>query len=112
REVPFYKGRGKFFPNFSQNEELCCERVTVASKIATVLVIKHDVMEKLVRAGKEFCNLVWDDIIEELDFLKSLSQEIGNRNKLEEETTRLNSSHVSISYAVFCLKKKKNIKQK
>ena len=79
REVPFYKGRGRFFPNFSQNEELCCERVTVASKIATVLVIKHDVMEKLVRAGKEFCNLVWDDIIEELDFLKSLSQLIPKK---------------------------------
>ena len=102
REVPFYKGRGRFFPNFSQNEELCCERVTVASKIATVLVIKHDVMEKLVRAGKEFCNLVWDDIIEELDFLKSLSQEIGNRNKLEalDRTCRL--------YAIFIDEKDKN----
>src|SRR5207249_8083627 len=32
---------------------------------------------------------------------------IGDR-----KSTRLNSSHVSISYAVFCLKKKKNKKQK
>src|SRR5437868_14737124 len=28
---------------------------------------------------------------------------------VDRKSTRLNSSHVSISYAVFCLKKKKNI---
>src|SRR5437868_14609529 len=28
---------------------------------------------------------------------------------LDRKSTRLNSSHVSISYAVFCLKKKKNL---
>src|SRR5256885_11280344 len=31
--------------------------------------------------------------------------------KLDRKSTRLNSSHLVISYAVFCLKKKKNIKQ-
>src|SRR5690625_5973607 len=30
-------------------------------------------------------------------------------NKLDRKSTRLNSSHVAISYAVFCLKKKKQI---
>src|SRR5699024_12852382 len=30
----------------------------------------------------------------------------------DRKSTRLNSSHVSISYAVFCLKKKKNIHEK
>src|SRR5699024_11550515 len=30
-------------------------------------------------------------------------------NALDRKSTRLNSSHVSISYAVFCLKKKKKI---
>src|SRR5690606_40226872 len=29
------------------------------------------------------------------------------RNRLDRKSTRLNSSHVKISYAVFCLKKKK-----
>src|SRR5207249_11871262 len=29
-------------------------------------------------------------------------------SQLDRKSTRLNSSHVSISYAVFCLKKKKN----
>src|SRR5690242_21609071 len=31
------------------------------------------------------------------------------RNQLDRKSTRLNSSHMSISYAVFCLKKKKTI---
>jgi len=30
-------------------------------------------------------------------------------NKLDRKSTRLNSSHITISYAVFCLKKKKNM---
>src|SRR5699024_11935169 len=33
-------------------------------------------------------------------------------NKIDRKSTRLNSSHVSISYAVFCLKKKKQNKGK
>src|SRR5699024_11705291 len=32
----------------------------------------------------------------------------SDRDFLDRKSTRLNSSHVSISYAVFCLKKKKN----
>src|SRR5258705_6744059 len=32
----------------------------------------------------------------------------GRRNSGDRKSTRLNSSHLGISYAVFCLKKKKN----
>src|SRR5215208_8141332 len=32
----------------------------------------------------------------------------GRRTRGDRKSTRLNSSHVAISYAVFCLKKKKN----
>src|SRR5690625_6719703 len=32
----------------------------------------------------------------------------GQPQKVDRKSTRLNSSHVAISYAVFCLKKKKN----
>src|SRR5699024_12376638 len=35
-----------------------------------------------------------------------------NRACSDRKSTRLNSSHVSISYAVFCLKKKKNIRNR
>src|SRR5690625_1001052 len=34
---------------------------------------------------------------------------IRQHQDLDRKSTRLNSSHVAISYAVFCLKKKKNI---
>src|SRR5690625_6479797 len=35
---------------------------------------------------------------------------LKNREFLDRKSTRLNSSHVAISYAVFCLKKKNNNK--
>src|SRR6266496_4481739 len=35
----------------------------------------------------------------------------GRGRGADRKSTRLNSSHVEISYAVFCLKKKKNIKE-
>src|SRR5438105_9975519 len=35
---------------------------------------------------------------------------LNERNFLDRKSTRLNSSHEWISYAVFCLKKKKNTK--
>src|SRR5438132_3915806 len=35
--------------------------------------------------------------------------EPGRRDHLDRKSTRLNSSHTVISYAVFCLKKKKKI---
>src|SRR5690606_41375096 len=38
-----------------------------------------------------------------------LVQETELRRREDRKSTRLNSSHVKISYAVFCLKKKKNI---
>src|SRR5690625_6764266 len=46
--------------------------------------------------------------------LKAIQQELGDKEgktgeiaQLDRKSTRLNSSHVAISYAVFCLKKKK-----
>src|SRR5690625_6119073 len=35
----------------------------------------------------------------------------GKSRILDRKSTRLNSSHVAISYAVFCLKKKRNLVQ-
>src|SRR5690625_6645519 len=45
--------------------------------------------------------------------LKIESLEVNNATPTttDRKSTRLNSSHVAISYAVFCLKKKKNTKQ-
>src|SRR5438067_8428665 len=45
------------------------------------------------------------------DVLGDLFHRIGRRRRrADRKSTRLNSSHVSISYAVFCLKKKKKNK--
>src|SRR5438067_3342429 len=38
---------------------------------------------------------------------RRVDQVIREQNAKDRKSTRLNSSHVSISYAVFCLKKKK-----
>src|SRR5262245_63816701 len=49
-------------------------------------------------------------------FLRSKVSKIrcagGRRPPADRKSTRLNSSHLGISYAVFCLKKKKKNKQK
>src|SRR5256885_8993338 len=39
--------------------------------------------------------------------LSSIKRDLGLRSPKDRKSTRLNSSHLVISYAVFCLKKKK-----
>src|SRR5689334_23605938 len=39
---------------------------------------------------------------------REIAQQDDRRRPADRKSTRLNSSHSSISYAVFCLKKKKN----
>src|SRR5699024_11943895 len=41
--------------------------------------------------------------------MKQKSFHKGMQQLVDRKSTRLNSSHVSISYAVFCLKKKKSV---
>src|SRR2546426_7649331 len=41
--------------------------------------------------------------------LKETGEKAGKAVEQDRKSTRLNSSHLVISYAVFCLKKKKNI---
>src|SRR5437773_7661797 len=43
---------------------------------------------------------------------KKIKQIAGPDEKRDRKSTRLNSSHITISYAVFCLKKKKKKKKK
>src|SRR5256885_13286994 len=44
------------------------------------------------------------------DLLRSMSAMRESLANIDRKSTRLNSSHLVISYAVFCLKKKKNNK--
>src|SRR3712207_6993065 len=40
--------------------------------------------------------------------IRALRRPHGRRRQLDRKSTRLNSSHANISYAVFCLKKKRD----
>src|SRR5207253_8689156 len=51
------------------------------------------------------CGNVKDD--EKQDMIHELDAVVAHLYGLDRKSTRLNSSHVAISYAVFCLKKKK-----
>src|SRR5699024_11979179 len=62
------------------------------------LLTRKQFME-LVDIGESKCN----ELFHRRDF--PVNRELGQDRK----STRLNSSHVSISYAVFCLKKKKTM---
>src|SRR5205807_9230036 len=46
------------------------------------------------------------------DLKEIVAARLGENYELDRKSTRLNSSHLVISYAVFCLKKKKNKKKK
>src|SRR3712207_7744017 len=63
--------------------------------------------ERFIRTLKE--NLLWVrpfDSVEELRQALLAFREVYNTTWLDRKSTRLNSSHANISYAVFCLKKK------
>src|SRR5437870_8359124 len=75
-----------------------------------IAAAKHDIVG--LQGGLQF----FDDIIDAAaPFLFATTFQAGQADvifigppMLDRKSTRLNSSHVAISYAVFCLKKKKN----
>src|SRR5947209_17200245 len=50
--------------------------------------------------------------VDELGFERRVKLRRRRETKLDRKSTRLNSSHANISYAVFCLKKKITMKSK
>src|SRR5438067_8214103 len=58
-------------------------------------------LDLLARHHHEVRELVNDD-----DDQRQRRERLGRLGRQDRKSTRLNSSHVSISYAVFCLKKK------
>src|SRR2546428_4866630 len=48
-------------------------------------------------------------IVTRFSFRASISPHIPIEKRIDRKSTRLNSSHDQISYAVFCLKKKKHL---
>src|SRR5699024_11806396 len=76
--------------------------------ILTDLWAKNGLEEKYGNIIESFERLNSDDLKEVLDMIRSdhQIQTVLNTLSRDRKSTRLNSSHVSISYAVFCLKKK------
>src|SRR5438477_4539457 len=68
-------------------------------QVGGVLLIFADHLSDLARHLRQLMSKVDSSLV------KKIAQAIRDRR-----STRLNSSHMSISYAVFCLKKKKYIK--
>src|SRR5690554_7456501 len=68
---------------------------------------------QLRAAGMDYAKLYGVSLVhlrqfsQELKPGKDLADRLWHRNIRDRKSTRLNSSHVRISYAVFCLKKKK-----
>src|SRR5699024_11620734 len=82
---------------------------------ATQYIYKHGEFVKLMMGEnvipsfqQRFLKIIEKHMIEHLNKLhpNPKKMEIPNELFIDRKSTRLNSSHVSISYAVFCLKKK------
>src|SRR3712207_8646436 len=71
----------------------------------------------LFRSGRQYDRFVEGDAIREEQDVRRRLVDAGNNGRIDQwsaatqgldrKSTRLNSSHANISYAVFCLKKKK-----
>src|SRR5256885_2440809 len=58
-------------------------------------------------SDKRGCELESCYLQRRMELTKSIDSECGQRRAQDRKSTRLNSSHLVISYAVFCLKKKR-----
>src|SRR5699024_11925768 len=67
--------------------------------------VMTELMDKLVGSIGGRLRLRRQNDTTYLDYLDTL-EETSDQEIIDRKSTRLNSSHVSISYAVFCLKKK------
>src|SRR5690625_1925496 len=81
----------------------------VAARIAPVLILTAFSQRELVERAREAGAMAYlvkpfsqNDLVPALEMALSRHEEVTQDRK----STRLNSSHVAISYAVFCLKKK------
>src|SRR5690606_6862383 len=77
-----------------------------ALAVLPLLQLKEDATQE--EAQEAISNLVTLAETQKDNIIK-LTADLADAKAKDRKSTRLNSSHVKISYAVFCLKKKKNI---
>ena len=75
-----------------------------------MIIAMETTMDLAVYGGEEAVLDEMEERIRELDKKLSVTDGKNQIAELDRKSTRLNSSHARISYAVFCLKKKKTIK--
>src|SRR5699024_5002321 len=101
------------FPSFMFSDEIVLDRLSLKLSIRDALALKELDVLKLSLSLKDLLILSDSSVfieelpLKELDTLR-LSLKLLEIDVLDRKSTRLNSSHVSISYAVFCLNKKNN----
>src|SRR5207249_10480858 len=70
----------------------------------------HDALPISYLSDAHIASMVWPASIEPFcSMVTEIMKGISAASSRDRKSTRLNSSHVSISYAVFCLKKKKQL---
>src|SRR5690625_4495962 len=99
--------RGAFYSNFESKSELFFALAN--REWDTRLEKLREVMDENLQPGGGRAALNWDFISEVINevFAALPSDRKWGLIYRDRKSTRLNSSHVAISYAVFCLKKKK-----
>src|SRR5690242_20978476 len=81
---------------------------TTLFRSVVVGVVKSDKGARLAPGGEDVAAAYGRKLAPLLSTL-GVTGKAGETAKIDRKSTRLNSSHMSISYAVFCLKKKKII---
>src|SRR5690625_6721627 len=91
---------------FARNMGVEVVRVDAADQFLGRLAGVTDPEAKRKIIGNTFVE-VFDERAARLEGVRYLAQGTIYPDDLDRKSTRLNSSHVAISYAVFCLKKKR-----
>src|SRR5690625_6742055 len=84
------------------------ENQLFVSSVCDTSVAFKEVLSYLFNSSQTLSNRIWYFGCLRTRKGFSLRNSSGTSNVLDRKSTRLNSSHVAISYAVFCLKKNKS----
>src|SRR5690625_5974056 len=86
-----------------QNERALGQILQIAQQYPgkTQVIVYNEMDKKAYKLGIKYHLQGTENVI------NKCKQVFGDKNVVDRKSTRLNSSHVAISYAVFCLKKKK-----
>src|SRR5690554_7614205 len=108
-ELKIIKGRGYVPAEENKTANSPFGTIFIDSIFTPIKNVKYTVENFRVEQKTDYEKLIFDIVTDGSIHPKDALQEAA---KIDRKSTRLNSSHVRISYAVFCLKKKKKNKNK